>query len=144
MRVLVTGGAGYVGSVVSAQLLAAGHEVTILDDLSTGHADAVPPGAGFVHGSIAIPADTDAAFSLAAVDAVVHCAAKSLVAESVAKPELYWANNVSGSLALLEAMRRHGVSRIVFSSTAARKRLGSDSSRPTASPRRPVSASALA
>ena len=119
MRVLVTGGAGYVGSVISAQLLAAGHEITILDDLSTGHADAVPPGARFVHGSIAATVDTDAAFDAGPVDAVVHCAAKSLVAESVAKPELYWSNNVTGSLALLEAMRRHDVRRIVFSSTAA-------------------------
>jgi UDP-glucose 4-epimerase len=119
MRVLVTGGAGYVGSVISAQLLAAGHDVTVLDDLSTGHADAVPPGADFVRGSIAVTADTDAAFELAPVDAAVHCAAKSLVAESVAKPELYWANNVTGSLALLEAMRRHDMRRIVFSSTAA-------------------------
>ncbi|CAN5425700.1 UDP-glucose 4-epimerase GalE [soil metagenome] len=121
MRVLVTGGAGYVGSVITAELLAAGHAVTVLDDLSTGHADAVSPGATFVHASIT---EADSVFAAAAdegrpLDAVVHCAAKSLVAESVAHPELYWSNNVGGSLALLESMRRHGVNRIVFSSTAA-------------------------
>ncbi|MDQ1730804.1 MAG: UDP-glucose 4-epimerase, partial [Pseudonocardiales bacterium] len=115
MRVLVTGGAGYVGSVISAQLLRSGHQVTILDDLSTGHADAVPDGAEFVEASI-----EDAAATLAnGIEAVVHCAAKSLVAESVAAPQLYWSNNVGGSLGLLEAMRETGVRRIVFSSTAA-------------------------
>lgn len=115
MRVLVTGGAGYVGSVLSAELIRAGHQVTVLDDLSTGHADAVPDGADFIEGSI-----FDAGPALAAgIDSVVHCAAKSLVAESVARPELYWSNNVGGTLALLEAMRRAGVGRLVFSSTAA-------------------------
>jgi UDP-glucose 4-epimerase len=116
MRVLVTGGAGYIGSVICANLLAAGHQVTALDDLSTGHADAVPPGATFVQNSIA---DADDVFDTGLFDAVVHCAAKSLVAESVSAPQLYWSNNVSGTLALLETMRRHGVARIVFSSTAA-------------------------
>jgi UDP-glucose 4-epimerase len=115
MHVLVTGGAGYVGSVVAADLLAAGHEVTVLDDLSTGHKDAVPPGARFVEASIS---QADPAFS-DDVEAVIHFAAKSLVAESVAAPQTYWSNNVSGTLALLESMRRHGVSSIVFSSTAA-------------------------
>jgi UDP-glucose 4-epimerase len=116
MRVLVTGGAGYVGSVVSAELLGAGHDVTVLDDLSTGHADAVPAGASFVQAGIT---DADATLAAGHFDAVIHFAAKSLVAESVARPELYWANNVGGSLALLESMRRHGPRRIVFSSTAA-------------------------
>ena len=115
MRLLVTGGAGYVGSVVAAQLLAAGHAVTVLDDLSTGHADSVPDGADFVQASI-----VDAEPVLArGYDGVLHFAAKSLVAESVAVPEIYWQNNVAGSLALLEAMRAQGVQRIVFSSTAA-------------------------
>jgi UDP-glucose 4-epimerase len=116
MHVLVTGGAGYVGSVVSAQLLAAGYDVTVLDNLSTGHADAVPAGARFVQASIA---DADQVFAAGDVDAVIHFAAKSLVAESVSSPELYWHNNVTGSLALLESMRKHGVTKIVFSSTAA-------------------------
>jgi UDP-glucose 4-epimerase len=115
MHVLVTGGAGYVGSVVAAELLDAGHEVTVLDDLSTGHRDAVPSGARFVEGSIA---HADPALT-GAVEAVIHFAAKSLVAESVAAPEQYWSNNVSGTLALLESMRRHQVASIVFSSTAA-------------------------
>ncbi|MCW2522833.1 MAG: galE [Frankiales bacterium] len=113
---MVTGGAGYIGSVVSATLLAAGHEVTVLDDLSTGHRDAVPAAAHFAPTSItrAEPVLRDNG-----IEAVVHCAAKSLVAESVQSPQLYWDNNVGGSLALLEAMRAAGVRRIVFSSTAA-------------------------
>ncbi|MET9239397.1 UDP-glucose 4-epimerase GalE [Nonomuraea sp. NPDC003709] len=114
MRLLVTGGAGYVGSVVAAQLIEAGHEVTVLDDLSTGHQDAVPEGARFVQKSI-----TEAHDVLDGMDAVLHFAAKSLVGESVEKPGLYWAHNLGGTLALLDAMRDKGVSRIVFSSTAA-------------------------
>ena len=116
MRLLVTGGAGYIGSVVAAKLIAAGHEVTVLDDLSTGHADAVPDGATFVQGTLR----DDAARVLAGgTEAVLHFAAKSLVGESMADPGLYWSHNTGGSLALLEAMRETGVRRIVFSSTAA-------------------------
>jgi UDP-glucose 4-epimerase len=115
VKLLVTGGAGYIGSVVGALLVAEGHQVTVLDDLSTGHQDAVPTGAAFARGSI-----WDAGPLLAGgVDAVLHFAAKSLVGESVAKPSLYWENNLGGSLALLEAMRVAGTGRIVFSSTAA-------------------------
>lgn len=114
MRLLVTGGAGYVGSVVAAQLVEAGHEVVVLDDLSTGHADAVPDGATFVRASI-----EDAGPALDGVDAVLHFAARSLVGESVEKPGLYWAHNLGGTLALLEAMHERGVRKIVFSSTAA-------------------------
>ncbi|MEV4114542.1 UDP-glucose 4-epimerase GalE [Nonomuraea sp. NPDC049695] len=114
MRLLVTGGAGYVGSVVAAQLIEAGHDVTVLDDLSTGHQDAVPEGARFVQESI-----TEAHDALDGMDAVLHFAAKSLVGESVEKPGLYWSNNLGGTLALLDAMRDKGVGRIVFSSTAA-------------------------
>ncbi|MGO9293479.1 MAG: UDP-glucose 4-epimerase GalE [Streptosporangiaceae bacterium] len=116
MRLLVTGGAGYIGSVVAARLLEHGHEVVVLDDLSTGHADAVPAGAEFVQGDLR----TDAGRVLAAgIDAVLHFAAKSLVGESVARPGLYWSHNLGGTLALLEAMRAAQVRRIVFSSTAA-------------------------
>jgi UDP-glucose 4-epimerase len=116
MRVLVTGGAGYIGSVVAAQLQARGHEVTVLDDLSTGHADAVPPGVHFVKGSLR----TDAAAVLAdGIDAVLHFAAKSLVGESVADPAKYWSGNLGATLALLEAMRGCRVHKLVFSSTAA-------------------------
>jgi UDP-glucose 4-epimerase len=116
MRVLVAGGAGYIGSVVTAALLEGGHEVTVLDDLSTGHADAVPEGARFVQATL-----QESAPVLADVrpEAVLHFAAKSLVGESQVKPEIYWEHNVGGSLALLEAMRAVDCRRIVFSSTAA-------------------------
>lgn len=115
MKLLVTGGAGYVGSVCAARLLDAGHEVVVLDDLRTGHADAVPTGCRFVRGDVA-----DAAEVLAeGFDGVLHFAAMSLVAESVAKPELYWQGNVVATIGLLEAMRVHGTPRLVFSSTAA-------------------------
>jgi UDP-glucose 4-epimerase len=116
MRVLVAGGAGYIGSVVTAALLSGGHEVTVLDDLSTGHADAVPSGARLVDASL-----HDSAPVLAEVrpEAVLHFAAKSLVGASQQRPEEYWDTNVAGSLALLEAMRAVDCRRIVFSSTAA-------------------------
>jgi UDP-glucose 4-epimerase len=116
VRLLVTGGAGYIGGVVAAQLVAAGHQVTVLDDLSTGHADAVPAGAAFVRGELREAAGPVLA---GGIDAVLHFAARSLVGESVAKPAEYWANNLGGTLALLEAMRQHGVGTLVFSSTAA-------------------------
>jgi UDP-glucose 4-epimerase len=116
VRLLVTGGAGYIGSVVAAKLVAAGHEVTVLDDLSTGFADAVPPGAAFIQGTLR--GDAKAALG-ADTDAVLHFAAHSQVGESVANPAKYWSNNLGGTLALLEAMRAAGTSRIVFSSTAA-------------------------
>jgi len=116
MKLLVTGGAGYIGSVVAAQLVEAGHQVVVLDDLSTGHADAVPAGAVFVRGDLR----SDARSLLATgVDAVLHFAAKSLVGESAAEPARYWADNLGGTLALLEAMRAEGTRSIVFSSTAA-------------------------
>lgn len=115
MKLLVTGGAGYVGSVVTALLLEIGHEVTVLDVLSAGHSDAVPTGASFVEGDV-----QDAARVLdPSFDAVLHFAGKSLVGESVQDPGPYWHTNVGGTLALLEAMREHGVDRLVFSSTAA-------------------------
>jgi UDP-glucose 4-epimerase len=116
VRVLVTGGAGYIGSVVAAQLVAAGHEVTVLDDLSTGHAEAVPAGATFVKGTLR---DCAAEVLADGAEAVLHFAAKSLVGESVAEPARYWSTNLGGSIALLEAMREFGVRTIVFSSTAA-------------------------
>ena len=116
MRVLVAGGAGYIGSVVTAALLSDGHEVTVLDDLSTGHADAVPSGATLAEVSL-----HDSAPVLADVrpEAVLHFAARSLVGVSQQQPEDYWSTNVAGSLALLEAMRAVDCRRIVFSSTAA-------------------------
>ncbi|GAB2681529.1 UDP-glucose 4-epimerase GalE [Saccharopolyspora gloriosae] len=116
MKLLVTGGAGYVGSVCAARLLENGHEVTVVDDLSTGHADAVPPGSTFVQADIA-----EAAGDLLAdgYDGVLHFAAKSLVGESMQDPHKYWQGNVLTSLRLLEAVREHGTPRLVFSSTAA-------------------------
>lgn len=116
MRILVAGGAGYIGSVVTAALLDAGHEVVVLDDLSTGHADAVPAGARLVEASLA---DAGPVLAEMRPEAVMHLAARSLVGESQDRPELYWEQNLGGSLALLEAMRAAGCHRIVFSSTAA-------------------------
>ncbi|MYS07028.1 UDP-glucose 4-epimerase GalE [Streptomyces sp. SID6041] len=114
-KYLVTGGAGYVGSVVAAHLLERGHRVTVLDDLSTGFAEAVPAGADFVEGRV-----QDAARWLdGSYDAVLHFAAFSQVGESVTVPEKYWENNVGGTMALLAALRAAGVRKLVFSSTAA-------------------------
>ncbi len=118
MKLLVTGGAGYVGSVVASQLVEAAHETVVLDNLSKGHEEAVPGGARLVMGDL-----MDRAFvgeTLAqGFDGVLHFAALSLVGESVEEPERYYRNNVCGTLNLLEGMREAGVPRIVFSSTAA-------------------------
>jgi UDP-glucose 4-epimerase len=116
MRVLVTGGAGYIGSVVATQLVAAGHDVVVLDDLSTGFADAVPAGATFVKGTLR---DCAAEVLSDGIEAVMHFAARSLVGESVAEPAKYWSNNLGGTISLLEAMREIRIRTIVFSSTAA-------------------------
>ncbi|MFD8701265.1 UDP-glucose 4-epimerase GalE [Kitasatospora sp. NPDC059648] len=114
-KYLVTGGAGYVGSVVAAHLLEAGHQVTVLDDLSTGFREGVPTGAEFVEGRIQEAGEVlDGSF-----DGVLHFAASSQVGESVVDPEKYWRNNVAGSLELITAMRAAGVRKLVFSSTAA-------------------------
>ncbi|WP_306323592.1 MULTISPECIES: UDP-glucose 4-epimerase GalE [unclassified Streptomyces] len=114
-KYLVTGGAGYVGSVVAQHLIEAGHEVVVLDNLSTGFREGVPAGATFVEGDI-----RDAAKWLdSSYDAVLHFAAFSQVGESVVKPEKYWANNVGGTMELLAAMRAADVRKLVFSSTAA-------------------------
>lgn len=114
-KYLVTGGAGYVGSVVAAHLLEAGHEVTVLDNLSTGFGEGVPAGATLVNGRV-----QDAAEHLdPSYDAVLHFAASSQVGESVVNPGKYWDNNVGGTLALLTAMREAGVRKLIFSSTAA-------------------------
>jgi UDP-glucose 4-epimerase len=136
MRVLVTGGAGYIGSVVSAELLATGHEVVVVDDLSTGHADAVPPGAEFHQLGIT---DLGGVLGGWGIDAVVHFAAKSLVGESVADPAKYWHGNVGGTLALLDAMRSCGVFRIVFSSSAATYGDATENPIPETAPTRPTS-----
>jgi UDP-glucose 4-epimerase len=117
MKLLVTGGAGYIGSVTSRLLLDAGHEVTILDNLSTGFREAVATDATFVQADIA-----DAAQVLtpqAGFDAVLHFAGLIAAGESMARPELYWDHNIVRSLALLGAVRAARVPRFVFSSTAA-------------------------
>ncbi len=116
MKLLVTGGAGYVGSVCAAHLVQAGHEVVVLDDLSTGHRDAVPAGCRFVAGEVGA---TAAAVLSEGFDAVLHFAARSLVGESMQRPQDYWHGNVVATLRMLDAMRATGTPRLVFSSSAA-------------------------
>ncbi len=116
MRVLVVGGAGYIGSVVAARLLQAGHQVAVLDDLSTGYRDAVPEGAEFFEASIHYPKVLHRA--LEGVEAVLHFGARSQVGESTRIPEVYWQNNLGDTMTLLAAMRERGIGRLVFSSTA--------------------------
>jgi UDP-glucose 4-epimerase len=118
VRVLVTGGAGYIGSVVASQLVEAGHETVVIDDLSKGHREAVPEGARLVSGSLMDMVFVHETLS-EGFDGVLHFAALSLVGESVEQPERYYRNNVCGTLNLLEAMREAGTGRLVFSSTAA-------------------------
>jgi len=118
-RILVTGGAGYVGSVSVEALLAAGHEVTVLDDATTGHPSAVPIGATFHHGSYPDQALVSGLLATRRIEAILHCAARSLVGESGRDPAKYYRDNVAGGVALLEAARTTGVDRVVFSSTAA-------------------------
>ena len=119
MRVLVTGGAGYIGSVVSEQLVNDGHEVVIYDNLSKGHRGAVVEGARFVEGDLLEADKLRHSLSVNRIEAVIHMAASSLVGESVQEPSKYYHNNVVAGLVLLDAMRECGITRIVFSSTAA-------------------------
>ncbi len=118
MRVLVTGGAGFIGSVTTRVLLARGHDVEVLDDFSTGHRAALPPGIPLHEGSLLDQGFVDRVLA-APYDAVLHFAAFSLVGESAAQPLKYYRNNVGGSVNLLDAVARAGVHRFVFSSTAA-------------------------
>src|SRR5690349_6332157 len=119
MRVMVTGGAGYIGSVVTEQLVADGHEVVVYDNLSKGHRDAVVAGAHFVEGDLRDADLLQKTLDGNRIEAVIHMAAFSLVGESVEKPSKYYENNVVAGFVLLDAMRDCGVRRIVFSSTAA-------------------------
>jgi UDP-glucose 4-epimerase len=119
MRVLVTGGAGYIGSVTVEALVEAGHVPIVLDDLSTGHRGAVLEGVRLHVGSVGDGALVERVLRDEGVDAILHCAARSLVGESVADPAKYYRENVAGGIVLLEAARASGVRRIVFSSTAA-------------------------
>jgi UDP-glucose 4-epimerase len=119
MRVLVTGGAGYIGSVVTEELLRDNHEAVVYDNLVKGHRAAIVDGAEFVEGDL-LDADTlRRAFREHSIEAVIHMAAYSLVGESVEQPAKYYHNNVTAGLVLLDAMREENVKRIVFSSTAA-------------------------
>ena len=117
MRVLVTGGTGYIGATAVEILLGKGFEISILDDCSMGHADTVPAGVHFVHGSLLNAAEV--ADALTGCNAVMHFAGKSLVGESVEKPALYHSVNVDGTRILLDEMRKQSITKIVFSSSAA-------------------------
>lgn len=120
MRILVTGGAGYVGSHVVRALRSADHSVWVLDDLSTGHpAFAERNGVPLLCGDVGDPGFLDRVFSEHPIDLVVHCAGRAVVAESVRRPDDYFRTNTAAAFTLLEAMRRHGVTRMVFSSTCA-------------------------
>ncbi|MFC2637440.1 UDP-glucose 4-epimerase GalE [uncultured Mitsuokella sp.] len=119
MAILVCGGAGYIGSHAVHQLVERGEDVVIIDNLQTGHRGALNPAAKFYEGDIRDPKALDKVFMENRIEAVVHFAANSLVGESVEKPLLYFNNNVYGMQVLLEAMVRHHVGAIVFSSTAA-------------------------
>jgi UDP-glucose 4-epimerase len=136
MTLVVTGGAGYVGSVCARHLLDAGHDVVVVDDLTTGHRDAVPEGARLVVGDVAEVADE--VLGAGGVDGVVHCAARSLVGESTEQPAKYWHGNVVTTVALLDALRRHGVPRLVFSSSAATYGEPESSPIPEDAPTRPT------
>ncbi|HTL69728.1 MAG TPA: UDP-glucose 4-epimerase GalE [Candidatus Eisenbacteria bacterium] len=118
-RVLVAGGAGYIGSHMTRVLLAAGCSVVVFDNLSTGHREAVPEGARFFRGDLLETRDLDEVLSKYPSDAVMHFAASSLVGESVRDPLKYYENNVVACVRLLDRMRRAGPSRLIFSSTAA-------------------------
>jgi UDP-glucose-4-epimerase GalE len=137
MKVLVTGGAGYVGSHTVRTLKARGHDPLVFDNLSRGHREAVLE-ADLVEGDLLNPQDLEDAFAGRGIEAVLHFAALAYVGESVEKPDLYYRNNIGGTLNLLEAMRRHGVEKLIFSSTCATY---GDSSTPCLSedhPQRPV------
>jgi UDP-glucose 4-epimerase len=119
MKVLVTGGAGYIGGVVADELLQAGHEVIVFDNLSRGHRQAVPKNAELVIGELADRAALDRLLRTQAIDAVMHFAALIEAGESMKAPETFFRNNTANALTLLEAMLGAGVKRFVFSSTAA-------------------------
>lgn len=118
MKVLVTGGAGYVGSTATAELIKAGHEVVVFDNLSQGHRAAVDPKAAFVQGDLANVAEVERVFAEHAPEAVMHFAARSLVGESMQKPFLYLGENITNALNLLQVTAARGVKRFIFSSTA--------------------------
>ncbi len=119
MKLLVTGGAGYIGSICVEELLKAEHEVTVFDNLSEGHRSAVDPRARLIVGDLQERASIEAAMAEVRPEAVMHFAANALVGESMVDPSKYFRNNIFGGLNLLDAMVAHGVKRFVFSSTCA-------------------------
>ena len=119
MRVLVTGGAGYIGAVTVEQLVLSGHSVVVLDTLVTGHRESVAPGSELAVHSVSDKSAVVALLKEHHIEAVLHCAARSLVSQSMLDPGLYFSQNVVGGIALLDALREAGVDRIVFSCTAA-------------------------
>lgn len=118
-KILVTGGAGYVGSICATQILKAGHEVVIIDDLTTGHSEAVTPGATFIEMNLGDRAAMKQLLSQHRIDAAFHFAAKAQVGESMVEPAKYFHTNVVEALSMLECLREAGVKKFVFSSTAA-------------------------
>jgi len=137
-RVLVTGGAGYVGSVSAAAFLETGHEVVVLDDLSTGHRSAVPEAAILCEGSYTDSAALERLLEAERIEAILHCAARSLVGESIREPAKYFGENVAGGVGLLDAARAAGVDRVVFSSTAAVYGIPDTTPIPEDAPLRPI------
>jgi UDP-glucose 4-epimerase len=119
VKIFVTGGAGYIGSVCAEELLQRGDEVTIFDNLTEGHRAAIDSRATFIQGDLSDPKSISLAIATSRPDAVMHFAANALVAESMENPYKYFYNNVCGGLNLLNAMVEHGVKRLVFSSTCA-------------------------
>jgi UDP-glucose 4-epimerase len=119
LNILITGGAGYIGSICAEVLLQRGNEVIVLDNLQEGHRAAVPPGADFCLTNLAEPRQIEEVFSARKIDAVMHFAAEALVGKSVREPSTFYAANVACGINLLDAMVRHGVNKFIFSSTAA-------------------------
>jgi UDP-glucose 4-epimerase len=119
MKILVTGGAGYIGSICTELLLDEGNDVAILDNLSEGHRRAIDPRAEFFEGDLSDVAKIRSTIAQSKPDAVMHFAASALVAESMRDPSKYFRNNIAGGLNLLDAMIASGVSRLIFSSTCA-------------------------
>ena len=119
MQILVTGGAGYIGSICSEVLLSRGHQVVVLDNLQEGHRAAVPAEAVFCHADLAVRPQVEAVFAQHKIEAVMHFAAEALVAKSVREPSTFYAANVACGVNLLDTVTRHGVKKFIFSSTAA-------------------------
>ncbi len=138
MRVFVTGGAGYIGSVATAMLADAGHEVVVFDSLELGHREAVDPRARLIVGDLRDAESVEQAMAATKPDAVMHFAAYALVGESMTAPERYFENNVAGGINLARAMLKTGVRRIVFSSTCATYGQPDTTSIDEAMPQRPT------